>query len=165
MTFLFFTIPFSSWTLNPFLLLKKLAEIKVSCFVQVSLWPEFLGTRCDYPEALKIEGFLDIPGNTLITFFGVWQYLWVLGLSPWYFYSCLKLSSFLWTLSSPSMSLLPRGAQNCPQDLGGRERGGHCPAVTCQREFQAGILQLFLSVSSRSGVKQTRNMLGISEYF
>lgn len=165
MTFLFFTIPFSSWTLNPFLLLKKLAEIKVSCFVQVSLWPGFLGTRCDYPEALKIEGFLDIPGNTLITFFGVWQYLWVLELSPWYFYSCLKLSSLLWTLSSPSMSLLPRGAQNCPQDLRGREGGVTVLLLPAKGNSKLGFSQLFLSGLSRSGVKQIRNMLGISEYF
>lgn len=164
MTFLFFTIPFSSG-----LGLSFFSPAQETCGDSSFLlstrfsWTGFPGTLWfvfflgNYTEALQIRGFLEIVGNTW-SLFGVWQYLWVLGLSPWYFYSCLKLCSLLRTRSSPSTSLLPGGAQNCLQDLG----------VTVllllakgYKEFQAGILQLLQwleSFWSQANQKYVRNI-------
>lgn len=129
------------WTLNSFLLLKKLCrDKKFSCLARVfplnkiswqTLWLHRSSTNWGFSGDCR-EYFDHFLVSDSI--------LGVLGLSPWYFYSCLKLPSLLWTLSSPSMSLLPGGAQNCPQDLGGSLS---CFPIPFQREFQAGILQLF----------------------
>lgn len=112
------------WTLNSFLLLKKLCrDKKFSCLARVSLWTRFLGKRCGYTEALQIGGFLEIAGNTLITF-------WCLTV----FSECWDWARGIFTAVWSSLPFSGHSpAHQCPSCQEGpktapRIWGGHCPA-------------------------------------
>lgn len=143
MTFLFLTVPFSS---GPGLSIlsscsRNFAEIKV--FLLSTSFPfeqDFLANVVITQKLYKLGVFWRLQG-ILWSLFGVWQYSRSVGTEPMVFLQLFEAPfPSLDTLQPINVPLARRGPK-LPPGFGGGSLS--CFPIPFQREFQAGILQLF----------------------